>query len=420
MNRSAVEVLEDELESQDPLELLAAEITVPFRQQPICLFIKGTGATLTAGLFVLALHLYLGQRLLQATHLAAPLALAGWMGLLGLFLSMPMALVSQRIRPVWLGRTAHWAGFMWFGGFALTFVAMLLAEALGYVALWTAPQLAPVELARMKAMGVVGLVTPAMLLGLVTARGRARVEEVEVEIAGLGAGLDGLRIVQLSDMHVGPTLGRRFVQRVVDQVNGLHPDVVAITGDLIDAPLSDVKDDLASLAELKTTLGAYYVTGNHEYYHGASACEAEVRRLGVVPLHNEHRVIERNGASLTIAGVTDHEAGHSRPDDACSPSKALAGAPAARKSPRLLLAHQPRTARLAEGLDVALQLSGHTHGGQLFPFHKLVLLQQPVVKGLKTVAGTPVYTHRGTGYWGPPLRLGPAPEIAVITLRRGK
>jgi len=254
----------------------------------------------------------------------------------------------------------------------------------------------------------------ALVLGFATAHGRARVERVRVPMRGLGEGLAGVRIVQISDIHIGPTLDGRFLQRVVEQVNALSPDLIAVTGDLVDGSVQALREQVAPLAGLRAPLGVYFVTGNHEYYSGGAAWSAEVRSLGLSVLHNEHRVVERGGARLTVAGVTDHDAGHIDPAHASRPDLALAGAPPG--VPRVLLAHQPRTAQLAQGLGVDLQLSGHTHGGQMFPFMFFVRLQQPVVQGLKTLFGTRVYTSRGTGYWGPPLRLGPAPEITELTL----
>jgi predicted MPP superfamily phosphohydrolase len=272
----------------------------------------------------------------------------------------------------------------------------------------------PEDWPRLKALGVVAVVVPAVAWAVRTARGSARVERVQVPVERLGPGLAGLRVVQISDIHIGPTLDGPWLQRVVQQVNALQPDLVAVTGDLVDGSVRQLRQHVAPLAGLKAPLGVYFVTGNHEYYHGASAWVAEVARLGLTVLLNEHRVVERDGARLTVAGVTDHDGGRMDPTHACRPEVALAGAPEG--VPRLLLAHQPRTAALARGLGVDLQLSGHTHGGQIFPFMFFVKLQQPVVRGLALLEGVRVYTHRGTGYWGPPWRLGPAPEITLLTL----
>ena len=365
---------------------------------------------------IAGLHVYLGARLISAPDLPPPWTGLGW-AVLGLgFLSIPAAMASTRMRHSWREQVLHWGGMLWLGAFGLLLTATAVADVAGWV--WRLTGSAPggVEWARLEALGVVGVVGPALLFAFRTARSPARVERVTVPVTGLGEGLSGMKVVQISDIHIGPTLDRRFMRRVVEQVNALKPDLVAVTGDLVDGDVARLRDEVAPLADLRAPLGVYYVTGNHEYYHGGAAWGAEVARLGLTVLHNAHRVVERAGGRLTVAGVPDLEGGRMEAGHACRPDVALAGAPEG--VPRLLLAHQPRVALRAGGLGVDLQLSGHTHGGQLFPFMALVKLQQPVIQGLATVAGVRVYTHRGTGYWGPPLRLGPAPEIAELTLVR--
>ncbi|WP_338023433.1 metallophosphoesterase [Archangium primigenium] len=365
---------------------------------------------------VAGLHVYLGLRLIAAPALPAPWGALGWTALALGFFSLPAAMASTRMRSSWVEQVLHWGGMLWMGAFGLLLVATAAGDVVGWV--WHLTGTAPegVAWARLEALAVVGVVVPALAIAFRTARAPARVERVTVPVVGLGEGLSGLRVVQLSDIHIGPTLDRRFMRRVVAQVNALQPDLVAVTGDLVDGSVARLRDEVAPLADLEAPLGVYYVTGNHEYYHGGAAWSAEVARLGLTVLHNSHRVVERGGARLTVAGVPDLEGGRMDAEHACRPDVALAGAPEG--VPRLLLAHQPRVALRAGGLGVDLQLSGHTHGGQLFPFMAFVKLQQPVIQGLATVAGVRVYTHRGTGYWGPPLRLGPSPEIAELTLVR--
>ncbi|WP_430384425.1 metallophosphoesterase [Archangium violaceum] len=381
---------------------------------PASLILRGILMLMTMMGLVAALHYYLGVRLVAEPGFAQPWAALGW-AVLGLgFVSIPAAMVSTRMRPSWLEQVLHWGGMLWMGAFGLLLTATVAADVVGWV--WRLAGSAPEAgvLARDKALGVVGVVVPAMLFAFRTARAPARVERVTVPVVGLGAGLSGMKVVQISDIHIGPTLDRSFMRRVVEQVNALKPDVVAVTGDLVDGSVTRLRDEVAPLAGLRAPLGVYYVTGNHEYYHGGAAWCAEVARLGLTVLNNTHRVVGRDGARLTVAGVTDLEGGRMDPAHACRPDVALAGAP--QGVPRLLLAHQPRAALLARGLGVDLQLSGHTHGGQMFPFMAFVKLQQPVIQGMATIAGVRVYTHRGTGYWGPPLRLGPAPEITELTL----
>ncbi|MDY7226132.1 metallophosphoesterase [Hyalangium rubrum] len=390
---------------------------VRMSQIPIGLFIRGLLAMLLAVGLIGGLHAYLGVRLVSAPHLGAPWTTLGWGALGLLFVSIPLGFVASRRKPTLLNQVLYWTSMLWLGAFGLLLTATLVADLVGVA--WglfgTAPE--PQALARGKALGVVGVVVPALAFAFLTARGRARVERVRVPIAKLGPGLDGVRVVQISDVHIGPTLDRHFLRRVVEQVNALKPDIIAVTGDLVDGSVRTLREEVAPLSGLRAELGVYYVTGNHEYYHGGAAWAAEVARLGLTVLQNEHRVVERAQARLVVAGVTDHEGGRMDPAHACRPDVALASAPSG--VPRLLLAHQPRTAFLARGLEVDLQLSGHTHGGQIFPFMFFVKLQQPVIRGLATIAGVRVYTSRGTGYWGPPLRLGPAPEITELTLVAG-
>jgi predicted MPP superfamily phosphohydrolase len=387
---------------------------VPLSKVPIVLIIRGAAGILFAVGLVGGLHAYLGLRLLSDPNVGQPWTALGYAALALLFFSIPMGFAASRRRPSLLNKALYWTSMLWLGTFGLLLSAVLVADIIG--AVWSLVGSAPEAqaLARDKAVGVLAVVVPALAFAFFTARGRARIERVSIPVKQLGQGLHGARVVQISDIHIGPTLDRHFLQRVVDQVNALKPDIIAVTGDLVDGSVRAIRDEVAPLAGLRAPLGVYYVTGNHEYYHGGAAWAAEVARLGLTVLHNEHRIIERSEARLVVAGVTDHEGGRMDPSHACRPDLALSGAP--QGVPRLLLAHQPRTAFLAKGLEVDLQLSGHTHGGQLFPFMFFVKLQQPVIRGLATIAGVRVYTSRGTGYWGPPLRLGPAPEITELTL----
>ncbi|QSQ28425.1 metallophosphoesterase [Pyxidicoccus parkwayensis] len=371
------------------------------------------GITLTA---FGGLHAYIAVRLFVDPQWPAPWSVLGPVLVALLFVSLPVGMFMSRREPTPVTRALQWIAFIWLGAFGIFLSAVVAADLISLVLQGAGVVHDALALARGKAVAVLAVTLPAVVYAFVTARGRARVERVTVPVAGLGAGLHGLKVVQISDIHIGPTLDGRWLRRVVEQVNALKPDIVAVTGDLVDGDVESLRDEVKPLAELRAALGVFYVTGNHEYYHGGPAWAAEVARLRLTVLQNEHRVVERDGARLTVAGVTDYNAGNIHPAHASRPDVALAGAPDG--VPRLLLAHQPRTALSVAhaGVPVDLQLSGHTHGGQVFPFMFFVKLQQPVISGLATIAGVRVYTHRGTGYWGPPLRLGPAPEIAELTL----
>jgi predicted MPP superfamily phosphohydrolase len=264
------------------------------------------------------------------------------------------------------------------------------------------------------ARAVAGLALFATAWGYLNARRTAAVRRVDVAIADLPAGLHGFTIAQLSDMHVGPTIRRPYVERIVAAVNALDADMVAITGDLVDGSVPELAPHVAPLADLRSREGTFFVTGNHEYYSGAAAWVAELRRLGLVVLANQHVAIRRGEATLVLAGVNDFSAGHFDRAGASDPAQALAGSPPA--ALRLLLAHQPRSAEAAEAAGFDLQLSGHTHGGQFLPWNFLVRLQQPFTAGLKRWRRMWVYTSRGTGYWGPPKRFGAPSEITLLRL----
>lgn len=238
-------------------------------------------------------------------------------------------------------------------------------------------------------------------------------EEVTVRIKNLARPYS---IVQLSDIHMGGLIGERFIQDVVNRVNRLSPDLVVITGDLVDVKPSQVSRALEALKGLKSVYGTYFVTGNHEYFHGIGEIIAHVKGLGIRVLENENLYIGKEGEGFHLAGVHDvfgYRAKHYLPDI----YRALQGTD--QHSPTVLLAHQPRFIEEADG-KVDLMLSGHTHGGQLFPFKALVKLQQPYINGLhRHSERTQVYVNKGTGFWGPPMRLGASSEITHIKLTEG-
>jgi predicted MPP superfamily phosphohydrolase len=201
----------------------------------------------------------------------------------------------------------------------------------------------------------------------------------------------------------------------VRAVNALRVDMVAVTGDLVDGSVQKLAAHVAPIEHLESRHGTFFVTGNHEYYSGAPAWIAELRRLGIQVLINEHVVLQHAAASVVVAGVTDYGAHHFAEHHRSDPHAALRNAPADAVV-RVLLAHQPRTATAAADAGFDLQLSGHTHGGQFLPWNLLVRLQQPYTAGLHRLRELWVYTSRGTGYWGPPKRFGAPSEITHLRL----
>ncbi len=250
--------------------------------------------------------------------------------------------------------------------------------------------------------------------GVAEAKQTPQVKRVPVPIDNLPPDLEGFRIVQLTDIHVNPTFRRSSVEDIVAVVNTLNADVVALTGDLVDGSVDQLGYDVAPLAQVQSVSGNFFVTGNHEYYSGVIEWVEEIRRLGYTVLLNEHQVIPRGQAKLLLAGVTDYRGGNFFASHRSDPRKALEGAPSA--DVKILLAHQPKNIFEAARAGYDLQISGHTHGGQFFPWNLLVGFAQPYVYGLHTHENTQIYVSRGTGYWGPPVRVGSPAEITLIKL----
>lgn len=382
---------------------------------PVVLFIRGITLLFVVAGVIVSAHWYIGLRLIRDAQWPPAVQPVLWMLLWGAFGSIFAGFLGGRLLPRPIARVLQWVGFIWMGMFGLLFTTSAATDLAFFIAGHVAPR-GP-EWGRAQAVMVLVLVVPALTWGFLVARRTPPVERTTIPIKGLGKALDGLKIVQLTDIHIGETLDRRFLKRVVDQVNALKPDIVVVTGDAIDGPLTKLRDEVAGFGELRGRLGNFYVTGNHEYYHGAAAWIAEFQRLGLKPLLNAHVVLEQGGDKLVIGGVPDVEGARFSANHAPSVEAAFAGAPPLSEAPRILLAHQPLFARRAGGQGVQLMLSGHTHGGQIFPFMFLVRLQQPVISGFHELSGVPVYTSRGTGYWGPPFRVGPSSEIAELTLK---
>ncbi|MEF2231692.1 MAG: metallophosphoesterase [Pseudodesulfovibrio sp.] len=238
----------------------------------------------------------------------------------------------------------------------------------------------------------------------------------DLVIPNLPYGLDGFTIAQISDTHIGITLGRDWAQKVVDEVNRLSPDMIVHTGDMVDGSVAALQGAVQPFADLRAPHGVWFCTGNHEYYSGVIPWLAKVRQLGMTPLVNEHRLVDTGRGRILMAGVTDYDAARILPAHASSPEAAMANAPEHDVS--ILLAHRPRSVFEASRTGVDVQLSGHTHGGQYFPYTLAIHLFQPYVRGLYRHEGTQLYVNQGTGYWGPPMRLGTVPEITLHTLRK--
>jgi hypothetical protein len=251
-------------------------------------------------------------------------------------------------------------------------------------------------------------------LGLREALNGPQTREIDVPVRDLPAGLRGLRIAQISDLHVGPTIRRRAVERVVARTLALEPDLIAVTGDLADGTPARLASALEPLARLKAPLGVYYVPGNHEYYWGARDWLAKVRELGWTPLVNENRRVMRGGAELLVAGVPDEQGGYFLPGH--EPDQRRAASAGAGAGFRLLLAHRPDGAAKAAAAGFDLQLSGHTHGGQFFPASLFIGLFHRYARGLARAGRMWIHVSPGTGYWGPAHRFAVPSEVTLLTL----
>jgi predicted MPP superfamily phosphohydrolase len=363
---------------------------------------------------ILSLPVYIGCRLLPGLSIG-PLGIAAGVALLIVCcfvipLSVRNLAISNRI----LETALAWTGVLSMGFFSSLFVFTVLRDLalLGARLLLSPGQAA--SLITPSAQWTLALTLFVTLAGLLSAR-RPRIVNVDIPVAGLPEALHGFSIAQISDVHVGPTIKRGFVEGVVARVNALQADLIAVTGDLVDGSVQQLSMHTAPLQGLAARHGAYFVTGNHEYYSGERAWTTEIRRLGLKVLKNEHVVLKHDGASLVLAGVTDLSAHRFDAAQQSDPTAALRGAPADAGA-RVLLAHQPNSAAAAAGAGFDVQLSGHTHGGQFWPWNLFIGFFQPFAGGLYRLKDLWIYVSRGTGYWGPPNRFGVPSEITHIRL----
>ncbi len=397
-------------------------------------------------LISLLLHAWVGWRVVPALADVAAFPLGGALFaalLVASALLMPLGLAARRVSRGRAAEVLTWLGLLVMGLFSSLIVLTFLRDVLLVLALGASGLaalagvelgvLAPLQLWSAVAVPLLGLL--ATVLGFWNARRTARVVRVDVPIAGLPAALHGFTVAQISDVHVGPTIRHRYLTRIVARVNALGADMVAITGDLVDGRVADLQRHVAPLPQLTSTHGTFFVTGNHEYYSGAHAWIDELRRLGVTVLMNEHVVLHHDSghqvggapagdaprtgtAPMVVAGVADFSAHHFDETHRSSPAAAMARAPVEAQM-RLLLAHQPRSAQAAADAGFDLQISGHTHGGQFWPWMHFVKYQQPFTAGLNKLKNLWVYTNSGTGYWGPPKRFGVPSEITHLRLVMG-
>jgi predicted MPP superfamily phosphohydrolase len=362
-------------------------------------------------------HLYLAQRLVLDPGWAP--GFEGWLlaGVWALAASLVAEPIAERLLPRGISRLLAWPAALWMGVAFLLLVALLASELLVWLLGAASEPGGELAAARARALAVVALVAVATAVGMRTALGPPRHRRVEIRLPRWPRARDGYRIVQITDIHIGPILDRRFARALVERVNALDADLVAVTGDLVDGSERHLADEVLPFADLRARDGVFFVTGNHDYFSGVDPWVERVRRLGMRVLRNERVTIGEGPAAFELAGVEDHRSRlYSR-----GPGEDLPAALAGRDPERalILLAHDPSTFHEASRRGVDLQISGHTHGGQIWPFGYVVRAVIPWVAGLYERNGSRCWVSRGTGFWGPPIRLFSPGEISELVLRPG-
>jgi len=355
-------------------------------------------------------HLYIAWRLLPDVPIDPRWQLFGGVGLALSSVLIPFGTLAR----VFFTKQSVIDRLTWAGALTMGWASSLLVFTIIRDLTLVVPVLG--DWRQESAVLVLGLSLLVTIIGFINARRVAKVLPITIALDHLPPALEGFTIAQVSDLHIGSTIRRKYVRAVVDRVNSLNPDAIALTGDIIDGNHVQLAAEAAPLARLSARHGVFLVTGNHGYYHGADDWITAFRDLGLQPLLNAHVVLSHNGADLVMAGINDDSTNRSTHHHISDPKAALSESPAG--APKIMLAHQPRSAERVAEAGADLQLSGHTHGGQFWPWNFFVRLQQPYVAGLHRLGHLWVYTSRGTGYWGPPKRFGAPSEITLITLSR--
>jgi len=378
-------------------------------------------------LFIGSFFLYIGFRLIGLTNSSSPFS-PGLRGAFWFLLLVPTVMIWLLPTIFWQREnegSAFWEkAFVWlsslsigFMSFLLTFtvtrdvILLILLPFRTYLFTW----LVGIEGRFL----VFGLSLACLITGVFRALGRPFVNKVTIPIKNLHKDLVGLKIAQISDLHVGVTIQKNYVEQVVQIINSLGADIIAITGDLIDGTVKQLKEHVRPLGDLKAVFGVYYITGNHEYYWGAAEWIKEMTALGAIALLNSNVRLKVGETEVMMAGVVDFAAKRFEKDAGPDLGKALftVGAPNPRAL-KILLAHQPKISQNAADAGFDLQLSGHTHGGQFLPWNFVASFFHRFFKGLGRCGEMWVFVNQGTGSWGPPVRLGTSTEISLLTLSK--
>jgi hypothetical protein len=361
------------------------------------------------------LHFYLYQRSVYylQPNAAGENSLAYIFGSLTVFTLLAMPLI--RLLPRFFASVISFIIYPWMGFGLLLITGFFIADLLWIALNLISPESASLQLQKDFGFTVFTIAVSCGIFALWNGLCHIKTKFIDVSLKKLPPELDNLRIVQLTDIHIGPILNDKWLQRVVNCVNALNADIIVITGDLVDGSVLELGSHVAPLENLKAKHGVFFVTGNHEYYSGAEEWCSYLQSINIKVLRNSHVSLKIDNSAIDIAGVDDWSSRHFI--DGHNLPKALAGRDKA--NPVILLAHQPITMHDAAKNNVDFQLSGHTHAGQIWPFNYLVNLQQPISRGLFQYPNSDlqVYVSSGTGFWGPPMRLGTFAEISCVSLR---
>ncbi|MBF0443259.1 MAG: metallophosphoesterase [Oligoflexales bacterium] len=384
---------------------------------------------IAAFLMSFLMHYYVWHRVIKITALPRMIFLTFSGIIWSLFIALPLSMgIGRYFFSSDTGFFVLNLSFIWLGILYFLVMVLFIFECVywAYYILFRILDLSFLEkkmyliVKRVFAISSVLIATIGVSSGIHEVRKDVDVKQVKVKLPRFPESLGGFKIIQISDFHIGMPLSKRdTVETVVKKINDLNPDLVVLTGDIVDGSVPTLKDIVAPIRNLKTKYGVFLATGNHEYYASAPDWIDEFSSLGIRMLLNESIVIGNQGAAFELAGIPDYNA-----DKIMKTHEVDLGRTFKDHNPDLttiLISHQPKIIYDLDKYDVGLVLSGHTHGGQIWPWGLLVHLTQPYIKGLHKYKGrTQVYVSQGTGYWGPPMRIGTKAEITLITIDRGE